>query len=213
MAGTGVAAAPGMLKVLAGDLRDDGIGNLARLEVQRKLERCLDGVELLILDNLASLLAGQHENDADGWMAVQQWLLRLRRRGISVVVVHHAGKNGEQRGISNREDLLDTSISLRRPSDYSPAEGARFEVHVAKGRGLRGAPALPFEASLATEADKAVWTVRPIEDVESARVEALLADGMSIRDIAEETGIARSTVHRLKKKLERDTKTGPDGTV
>jgi hypothetical protein len=212
VAGTGVAAAPGMLKVLAGDLRDDGIGNLARLEVQRKLERCLDGVELLILDNLASLLAGQHENDADSWMAVQQWLLRLRRRGISVVVVHHAGKNGEQRGISNREDLLDTSISLRRPSDYSPAEGARFEVHVAKGRGLRGAPALPFEASLATEADKAVWTVKPIEDVESARVEALLADGMSIRDIAEETGIARSTVHRLKKKLERDTKTGPDGT-
>jgi hypothetical protein len=31
--------------------------------------------------------------------------------------------------------------------------------------------------------------VKPIEDVESARVEALLADGMSIRDIAEETGI------------------------
>ncbi len=51
-----------------------------------------------------------------------------------MIVVHHAGKNGEQRGISNREDLLDTSISLRRPADYSPAEGARFEVHVAKGR-------------------------------------------------------------------------------
>ena len=78
--------------------------------------------------------------------------------------------------------------------------------------GCAARPHLPFEASLATEADKAVWTVKPIEDVESARVEALLADGMSIRDIAEETGIARSTVHRLKKKLERDTKTGPDGT-
>ncbi len=205
VAGNGIAARPGMLKVLAGDLREDGIGNLARPEVQRKLERCLHGVELLILDNLASLLSGQHENDADGWMAIQQWLLRLRRRGISVIVVHHAGKNGEQRGISNREDLLDTSISLRRPSDYSPAEGARFEVHVAKGRGLRGAPALPFEAMLAIEADEAIWTVKPIEDVERIRVAALLADGLSIRDIAEETGISKSTVHRLKKKIEQDT--------
>ena len=144
---------------------------------------------------------------------MQQWLLRLRRRGVSVIVVHHAGKNGEQRGVSNREDLLDTSISLRRPSDYSPAEGARFEVHVAKGRGLRGAPALPFEAMLTARQDMTVWTVKPIEDVERTRVAALLADGLSIRDIAEETGIARSTVHRLKKKLERDAETEAGGTA
>ncbi len=143
---------------------------------------------------------------------MQQWLLRLRRRGVSVLVVHHAGKNGEQRGVSNREDLLDTSISLRRPSDYSPAEGARFEVHVAKGRGLRGAPALPFEATLANQQEMTVWTVKPIEDVERTRVAALLADGLSIRDIAEETGIARSTVHRLKRKIERDAETGVAGT-
>ena len=196
VAGTGVTAAPGMLKLLAGDLREDGIGNLARPELQRSLERCLGGADLLILDNLASLIAGQHESDADSWTAMQQWLLRLRRRGVSVLIVHHAGKNGDQRGLSNREDLLDTSISLRRPSDYSPADGARFEVHVAKGRGLRGKPALPFEAMLETHAGRAVWTVKGVEDVEKARVKALLADGLSIREIAEETGIAKSTVHR-----------------
>jgi hypothetical protein len=212
VAGTGVAAAAGMLKVLAGDLLEDGVGDLAHPQVQRKVERCLDGAELLILDNLASLMPGQRESDTVGWTTMQQWLLRLRRRGVSVLVVHHAGKNGEQRGVSNREDLLDTSISLRRPSDYSPAEGARFEVHVAKGRGLRGAPALPFEAMLATRQDMTAWTVKPIEDVERTRVAALLADGLSIRDIAEETGIARSTVHRLKKKLERDAETEAVGT-
>ena len=56
-------------------------------------------------------------------------LSMLRRRGVSVLIVHHAGKGGEQRGTSRREDVLDTSISLRRPSDYLPTEGARFEVH------------------------------------------------------------------------------------
>jgi hypothetical protein len=204
VAGAGTAAAPGMLRVLAGDLREDGIGNLARPALQRLLERCLDGAELVILDNLASLLGGHHENDVDAWGTMQRWLLRLRRRGVSVLVVHHAGKSGDQRGISNREDLLDTSISLRRPGDYSPAQGARFEVHVAKGRGLRGRPALPFEATLEDHPDRAIWRWKDLADVERARVELLLAEGMSIRDIAEETGIHRSTVHRIKKKFERD---------
>ena len=36
VAGTGVAAAPGMLKVLAGDLLEDGVGDLADPQVQRK---------------------------------------------------------------------------------------------------------------------------------------------------------------------------------
>jgi hypothetical protein len=44
--------------VPAGDLFADGIGNLARPEPQRKLERCLGGAELLILGDLASLNAG-----------------------------------------------------------------------------------------------------------------------------------------------------------
>ena len=37
-------------------------------------------------------------------------------------------------------------------------------------------------------------------------------DGAAVRDIAEETGIARSTVHRLKKKLERDAEMEAVGT-
>jgi transposase len=37
-------------------------------------------------------------------------------------------------------------------------------------------------------------------DVQAARVQALLADGLSIRDIAEKTGIPRSTVHRIKRR-------------
>jgi len=37
---------------------------------------------------------------------VQGWLLVLRRRGISVMVIHHAGKSGLQRGTSRREDVL-----------------------------------------------------------------------------------------------------------
>jgi putative DNA primase/helicase len=77
------------------------------------MEPLLDDVELLVLDNLSSLTAVIRDNDAESWNPIQEWLLRLRRRGTSVLIVHHAGKGGEQRGTSRREDVLDTSISLR----------------------------------------------------------------------------------------------------
>ena len=207
----GAAAEPSddMLTIISGDLIEEGgVGNLADPKVQAEIEPHLDGVELLILDNLSSLTAVSRDNDADSWNPIQAWLLRLRRRGISVLIVHHAGKGGEQRGTSRREDVLDTSISLRRPSDYVPTEGARFEVHLEKARGVHGEPAKPFEAKLEERGSTAAWTMRDIDDVNLARVRALLEDGLSVRDIADETGIPKSTVHRLKKKIEGEAGDG-----
>jgi putative DNA primase/helicase len=192
----------GAFEILSADRVKRGIGNLGSAVVQAELDPWLEGVELLILDNLSSLTTGLRENDADAWSPIQQWLLRLRRRGISVLVVHHAGKGGEQRGTSRREDVLDTSISLRRPADYAPTEGARFEVHIEKGRGIHGEHARPFEARLAIADGRTVWSMKEVENVEQARVATLLDLGFSIRDIAEETGIHRSKVLRLKQRIE-----------
>src|SRR5262249_51887562 len=89
---------------------------------------------------------------------------------------------------------------------YVASEGARFEVHVEKGRGLTGDAAKPFEAKLTADPDgKPIWTIHEIVDVQKARVEALVADGLSVRDIAEETDIPKSTVPRIKKAMERAT--------
>jgi putative DNA primase/helicase len=122
---------------------------------------------------------------------------------VSVLIVHHAGKGGDQRGTSRREDVLDVSISLRRPSDYVASEGARFEVHLEKARGVIGDKAKPFEAKYELRDEAAVWTTRNIEDIDLSRVRELLkVEGMSIRDIAEETKMSKSKVHRLKKQIE-----------
>lgn len=191
---------PQNLKILAADLMETGgIGNLASLHVQAELEQWLDGIDLLILDNLSSLTAVIRDNDAESWGPIQEWLLKLRRRGISVLIVHHAGKGGQQRGTSRREDVLDTSISLRRPADYNATEGARFEIHLEKARGIHGDAARPFEAKLEMRDGIAVWTMRELEDVNHARVKTLLDNGLSVREIADETGIPKSTVHRIKK--------------
>jgi AraC-like DNA-binding protein len=69
-------------------------------------------------------------------------------------------------------------------------------------RWVHGEAAKPFEAKLETREDVAVWTTRELEDANRARVQALLDDNMSIRDIADETGISKSKVQRIKKSLE-----------
>jgi putative DNA primase/helicase len=180
MDGSQVKPGPGILNILTADLLEFGIGNLA--SVQAEMEPLLDGVELLVLDNLSSLTAVIRDNDAESWNPIQEWLLRLRRRGTSVLIVHHAGKGGEQRGTSRREDVLDTSISLRRPSDFVQEEGARFEIHYEKVRGVYGNKIKPFEARMETRDGAALWTLREIEDVNMARVRALLDQPRSRSD-------------------------------
>ena len=196
----------GHFTIISADRVDRGIGNLGSGVVQAEVESLLDGVELLVIDNLSSLTVGVRENDSDAWGEIQEWLLRLRRRGVSVLLIHHSGKTGGQRGTSRREDVLDTSFSLRRPSDYSMDQGARFEVHIEKGRGVFGEHARPFEAQLEVRGGKAAWAMKDVEDAVLSRVTALLAAGMSVREIAEEIGATKSSVHRMKQRIEREKK-------
>ena len=51
-------------------------------------------------------------------------------------------------------------IQLRRPNDYQPEQGARFEVHLTKARGILGDDARPFEANLIAEGNALHWRTR-----------------------------------------------------
>lgn len=120
-----------------------------------------------------------------------------------MLLVHHAGKAGQQRGTSRREDALDAVIALRRQVDYELERGAAFEVHLEKAHGVMGPDAAPFAAELVGTCDGGLtWAWQDLGDAQRARAAELLAAGMSIRDVAEETGLSRSTVHRLSKARE-----------
>lgn len=195
---------PDFLRLLAADLNENGLPDLSTAEGQAEIEPFLEGVGLVVVDNLSTLVRNGRENEADSWQPVQDWALRQRRVGRSVLFVHHAGKGGAQRGTSKREDVLDTVISLRRPADYQPDQGARFEVHFEKARGLAGPDAAPFEAVCDVRDGRAAWSTRSISDAELRRVADLKGEGMSVRDIAEETGLSKSKVDRLVKRAKAE---------
>ena len=139
---------PDGFKLVAADLEPDGLPDLASEEGQQFYAEVIAPADLVITDNLSTICRTLRENEADSWGPVQSWALRLRREGKSVLFIHHAGKNGGQRGTSKKEDILNTVIALRRPPDYEASQGARFEVHYEKARGFYGNEAEPFEAWL-----------------------------------------------------------------
>ena len=97
-----------------------------------------------------------------------------------------------------REDILDVVVNLRRPQDYDPSQGARFEVHFEKARGLFGSPTEPLEAWLQTVRDGSQqWTIRTLEDAQAAEIRELSEQDKSVRQIAEELGMSKSAVQRV----------------
>lgn len=200
VAGSTCEAAPDYFRMLSADVTERGLPDLATLEGQSIFDDAIGDTEVAILDNISTLCRSGKENEAEGWQSVQDWALAHRRAGRSLVFVHHAGKGGNQRGTSKREDVLDSVIALRRPQDYHPDHGARFEVHFEKHRGFHGADAEAFEARYEERDGVATWTRTEIADVEIKRVADAMRDGMSLRDAAIELGITKSKVERLKAK-------------
>jgi putative DNA primase/helicase len=189
-------------RILAADHTENGI-SLGTEEGQRAIEPLLTGVDLLILDNLSTLCTTGSESASDAWVPMQNWLLALRRKGIAVLLVHHAGTNGRQRGTSRREDALDTVIALRRPEDYSPEQGARFEVHFEKLRNrVNGDGAVAFEAQLeptATNAgDGICWLARDRRPSILKQASELFGEGLSVREVAAALRISKTGAGRLR---------------
>lgn len=184
---------------MTSDLQPDGImPDLATREGQDAVEAALGNAKVIIMDNISCLVRTTgKENEAESWAPMTAWALRQRAHGIAVVFIHHSGKNGSQRGTSKREDILDTVIALRRPSDYKESEGAHFEIHFEKARALFGKTVHAVEARLGTNANgKQAWTVKDASHALHDRIIELSDLGLKQHEIAQELRCDKSTVCR-----------------
>ena len=160
------------------------------------------GISVLFLDNLSCLMRGVAENEADEWEKVLDWLLELRRAGISVVIIHHAGRNGQMRGTSRREDAAHWILSLVDATENDSA-GAVFKSTFAKNRNARGgcASCPPLIWRLTTEGNRLTVECERHSDVD-AFVDLVKAGLTSARDIATELDVTPGTVSKWAKRAE-----------
>lgn len=189
---------PGYLRIFTPDLLPEGrlMPDVSTLEGQAAIDHMIQDVEVVFIDNLSCWARSGRENEAESWLPIADWILGLRRRGIAVVMVHHAGKGGQQRGTSKREDLLDVVIGLSRPKDYDPTQGAVFVSEFTKARALTGDDVESLELQLGGTDDRAIWTYRTVEASTYDRVVALAKEGLSQSEIANELDLHKSNVSR-----------------
>lgn len=198
----GILPAKDYLKLMTPDLQEGPMPDLSTFAGRESVEAHIKNCDLLILDNISTLFRTGEENEAASWVSSQEWALKLRKEGKTVLFVHHAGKRGQQRGTSKREDILDVVISLKHKDGYNPADGANFQVHFEKAREFAGVAAAPFQAELKElEGGFWKWEISDLGiDVKILEIAQLANDGMTIAQMQTKTSFSKSQVEtRLKK--------------
>lgn len=171
------------------------------------LMRKAEHADLIIIDNLSTTMRMNDENEAAYWRVMQEALIELRKRNKAVLLVHHANKQGDQRGTSAKDVILTGKIKLDRPKDYSPSEGSRFVIQWEKARELRGDQQVPVEARLSEDPEGLpMWAHRVIDHSRHTELLRLAASGEhgTQQEIAEAMGVAKSYVTKLKGEAIRD---------
>lgn len=91
----------------------------------------------VVIDNLFSLWPGLDLNDSKEWSYTNQWLMKLRSKGISIMLLHHTNKSGDQMGTSAKLYNLNTSLLLKKAKKQTNYEGeviCSFSIDVEKSR-------------------------------------------------------------------------------
>ena len=157
---------------------------------------------VMILDNISCLFSGLNEDSKQDWEPNNAWLIRLRHRGITTILVHHAGKGGQQRGTSGREDSLDTVIQLAKPTGGDARDGCHFELSFTKCRSVTGEAVAPLDVKLQTVNERLQWEWKLLEVSTLDRARQLFTEGVSSpTELSEELGINKGYASRILKKL------------
>ncbi|OYW76082.1 MAG: hypothetical protein B7Z37_10410 [Verrucomicrobia bacterium 12-59-8] len=179
---------------------DQGLSvNIAQPLHQTGLSSMLSDGSVLIIDNLSASQIGMRENENDDFDKLKEWLLSLRRRSVTVIIIHHAGRNGEMRGASRREDMAHWILSLKDATE-DESRFKEFITRFSKCRNCQGRDAMPLRWALKDEGSQITVSCEAY-----GNLDALLAhirEGIvNATELAEMLGVQCGTVSKWARKL------------
>lgn len=175
--------------------------NIAEAVDQAAILEMLDDGDVFIIDNLSTAASGMAENDNDAFDDIKRWLLELRGRKITVLIVHHAGRNGQMRGASRREDMAHWIISLK--DDSGDGAMKSWVTHFQKCRNCQATEAPSLRWTIKTNDESLTYTCEKHSGPEA--MFALIRDGVEkASDLAEEMGVTTGCISKWAKKLAVD---------
>ncbi len=182
--------------------------NIASPLHQQALSNMLPDGSLFILDNLSTSQRNMQEDKNDSFDLIKDWLLSLRHRHITVVIVHHAGRNGDHmRGGSRREDMAHWIIKLENQDE----DGAlTYITTFIKCRNCtpRDAPALRW--TLANSGDTITYTCEKYRE-QDIMLEYIRQGHDGCTELAEILECSKGTVSKKAAKLIKEGKLSLNG--
>jgi putative DNA primase/helicase len=197
------------IHIISRDLYGSPIGSIDSVEGQERIAALIpSSASLIIIDNLSAWTGGGRE-DASAWAVIKSWLIEMKLRGTAILLIHHTGKNGQQRGSSAHEDLLDYSILLRPANREVDPGKTQFIIQHTKLRDhvpeLRQDFLFVFGAG---DGEAFTFGVTDAEEPLPELAKKILAlynggIGMTQAEIAKKLEVHKSTVSRVIKKAGR----------
>jgi hypothetical protein len=190
---------PPDLKVFTPESFTDLLPSINTAEGQKLIDKMIGtDWDVLLVDNYSAWSSDGRET-AEAWAPFMRWMLGHKRAGRTVIVIHHSGKAGKQRGSSKHEDALDWSINLL-PDKKGPQDGAlRFTLVWEKARHLASNEIAPIAVTMRQGKDGVLtWEHQQgtHKDPKIARALKLRQQGKTNIQIAEELDVDRTTVGR-----------------
>lgn len=133
LVGTGTA---GLFRVRSlSQVKNNRMPGLAAEDAQKDFVAHLGAwrPDVIIFDTRTAVF--KHDtNDGGQLLAVNEFLMQLRAQGFAVILTHHAGKNGTQRGRTDNDDITDLIIKLKQRNGWTPGNGLEFTLAFEKVR-------------------------------------------------------------------------------
>lgn len=154
--------------------------------------------ELIILDNMSTLVSVAEENEAAASNPFLKLLQGLQQLGIAVLVVHHANKAGGYRGSSKIAVLFDTILKLSEDPDAGVVNGASFTLAFEKTRRL----VAEARSGISARFVAGQWSFEAKYDAVLSEVVAKVRRGEYQRqsEIAADLGVQPPAVSKMKRK-------------
>lgn len=154
--------------------------------------------QLVIMDNLFSLFEGIDLIKPDDWVPVNSWLISLRNKGVSIILVHHVNKEGlKQFGTVTKEFNIDTNLVLKdtkQPGDDHLSFTVKIEKYRGMGSNLQGKKYKFIDSE---------WIVDEVsskgKDDIIFKVMKWLTEGKKQVDIVKETGKSKQYINNIKR--------------
>lgn len=190
---------PAELRMFTPEAFTDLLPSINTPEGQRAIDEMIKTEwDVMFIDNY-SAWSGDGRETAEAWAPMMRWMLSHKRAGRSVIVIHHTGKTGKQRGSSSHEDALDWSVSLKPTEDKAQDGALRFNLVWEKARHLPSDQTQPISVCMKKGSNGALeWEFQNgmHKDPRVEQAYALKAQHMTLTQIAEKMRVDRTTVGR-----------------